>query len=65
MLIGALIFALGLRVWVGDSFGFKLFRLPGDFRWEIGNGQVYFPLTSGIILSILLSLLLRLWRYFY
>ncbi len=36
--------------------GLKL--LPGDIKWqnESGNVKVYFPVTSSIVLSIVLSL---------
>ena len=35
-------------------------RLPGDFHVKGKNYNVYFPLASSIILSILLTLLLNL-----
>lgn len=36
--------------------------LPGDFKYESpsGNFRFYFPVTTSIVLSIVLSLLLRL-----
>jgi len=45
---------LGLAVMAGllDWFG----RLPGDIRIERGNGRVYIPITSMIIVSLVLSL---------
>jgi hypothetical protein len=35
-------------------------RLPGDFRIERDGFTFYFPLTSGIIVSLLISLILWL-----
>ncbi len=35
-------------------------NLPGDFSWGKGHVHIYFPFTSSIILSIILSLLLWL-----
>jgi hypothetical protein len=32
-------------------------RLPGDLRWEGEHSRVYLPLTSMLLLSVLLSLL--------
>ena len=37
-------------------------RLPGDFRIERDGFTFYFPLTSGIIVSLLISLILWLLR---
>lgn len=34
-------------------------RLPGDFRWKSGTFGVYFPLSSCIIISILLTVILN------
>jgi Protein of unknown function (DUF2905) len=36
--------------------------LPGDIKYESPNGNVkiYFPLTTSIVISILLTLILRL-----
>jgi len=36
-------------------------RLPGDIIIERENFTFYFPLTTGILISIILSLLLWLW----
>ncbi len=37
-------------------------RLPGDIVIERGNFRFYFPLTSSIVISLLLSLLFWLFR---
>lgn len=34
-------------------------RLPGDFSFRWGNVSCYFPLATGIVLSILLTLVLN------
>jgi hypothetical protein len=36
-------------------------RLPGDFAIERGSFSFYFPLTTSIIVSIILSLVLLWW----
>ena len=43
----------------GKTPAFSL--LPGDFKYESQNGnfKFYFPITTSIVLSIVLSLLLR------
>ncbi len=58
LLVGFAIAALGALM----MLGLPLFRLPGDFSVRRGNVSFYFPLTSSIILSILLTLLFALFR---
>ena len=38
-------------------------HLPGDIRVERGNFSFYFPLTSCIIVSLIITLLLWLFRH--
>jgi hypothetical protein len=49
-----LYFAGGRLTWLG--------RLPGDIRIERENFKLYFPLTTMIILSLLLTLILWIIR---
>ncbi|MCR4416762.1 MAG: DUF2905 domain-containing protein [Ignavibacteria bacterium] len=42
-----------------------LFRLPGDIVIEKPNFRFYFPITSMILLSILLSLIMWVIRKFF
>ena len=37
-------------------------RLPGDIVWRRGSFTFYFPLATCIIVSLVLSLLFRLFR---
>ncbi|MBX2907440.1 MAG: DUF2905 domain-containing protein [Taibaiella sp.] len=55
MLIGALMILAGLILWLaGDRLRF-LGHLPGDIRYERGNTRVYIPITTMLLLSLLLS----------
>jgi hypothetical protein len=47
-----------LLVMLGVPFG----RLPGDIAVRRGNVSFYFPLATSIIVSILLTLILALFR---
>jgi hypothetical protein len=58
VLIGLAITALGLLVMLGVPIG----RFPGDIYVRRGNFSFYFPLATSIILSIVLTLLLALFR---
>jgi hypothetical protein len=44
--------------------GFPLGRLPGDIAIEKENFSFYFPLTTSILVSVVLSLIALLIRYF-
>ena len=58
VLIGLAIAGLGLVM----MLGLPLFRLPGDFYIKRGNVSFYFPLATSILLSIILTLLMALFR---
>jgi hypothetical protein len=61
VIIGVILTLVGLVMWSGFAPKW-LGRLPGDIRIERGNSAFYFPLVTCIILSILLSLLLSIFR---
>jgi len=60
MLIGAGLFVLGLVLayWPG-LFGW-FGRLPGDIRIEEENRYIFVPITSMIVISVILTLLVNL-----
>jgi len=58
ILIGLAIAGLGVVV----TFGVPLFRLPGDFYVKRGSFSFYFPLATSLVVSIILTLLLAIFR---
>lgn len=58
--IGIAIVVVGLLAWTGALGWFG--RLPGDIRIERPGIRVYFPITSMVIASVVLSLLFALAR---
>jgi hypothetical protein len=56
IVVGAAILLAGL-LWPWLS-KLGLGRLPGDIRVETENGVFYFPLTTCIVISVVLSLIL-------
>jgi hypothetical protein len=64
--LGVVLIVLGGILLLGSRFGLPFGRLPGDLHWRSrsGNAQVYFPLATSIVLSVLLSLILWLLRSF-
>ena len=60
-IFGGLILLLGLALWSGFGAGW-LGRLPGDIRIEREHSAFYFPIVTCIIMSIVVSLFLSLFR---
>lgn len=58
---GALI-VIGLLVWSGALSWFG--RLPGDIRVERPGVRLYVPITSMLLVSVVLSLVLAILRRF-
>jgi hypothetical protein len=63
IVLGVGLVMVGLLVSVG---GFGWFgRLPGDIRIERESTRIYIPLASMILISIVLNLVLYLFRRFF
>jgi Protein of unknown function (DUF2905) len=61
--VGALVALVGVLLVLADRFpGLRLGRLPGDVAIERQNFRFYFPLGTSILLSIVLTLVLWLFR---
>jgi hypothetical protein len=61
--VGIAIVVVGLLIWTGGLSWFG--RLPGDVRIERPGVRVYFPITSMILVSVVLSLIMALVRRFF
>lgn len=65
VMAGAALLVLGGLIWLAGRIP-ALGHLPGDIRLQRGNVSCFFPLTTMIIVSVLLTvvlnILLRLWR---
>jgi hypothetical protein len=64
MFAGIALLLIGGGVYLAAKFGIPLGRLPGDIRIEGENGSFYFPITSSIVVSVVLTVLLNLIRMF-
>ena len=62
IIIGALLFFLGVIVqfvpWLISWFG----KLPGEIRIESERGKIFIPITSMLIISIIITLLINLFK---
>ena len=64
IIIGVLIVVIGVVLYFFPKAFSWFGNLPGDFKSEGENFGFYFPLTSMIVVSIILNVLIRLFRYF-
>ncbi len=62
MMLGALLLVVGALLhfapWSLNWFG----KLPGDIRIETGSGKVFIPVTSMLIISVVLTVVVNLFR---
>ena len=63
IVIGGVIVVIGF-VWLLAPSIPWLGKLPGDIKIETGNTQIYIPITTCILLSLLLTGIFCLVRYF-
>lgn len=64
ILVGAAVVLIGVIIYFFHDKLHWIGRLPGDIRIEKENFRFYFPITTMIILSIVVSLLFRIIRKF-
>lgn len=61
IVLGVILVAAGILLYFGGKVGFLgLGRLPGDIRIERDHVKFYFPITTSIIISVVLSIILYL-----
>lgn len=63
VVIGVVLIVVGILWQVGGRF-FHLGRLPGDIVVEKENFRFYFPVVTCIIISVVLSLIMYVIRFF-
>jgi hypothetical protein len=61
VVIGAAIVVIGALLWSGLGKGW-FGQLPGDVNYSKGNFSFHFPIVTCILLSIILTVVLRLFR---
>jgi len=62
---GIILILIGGGVYLAAKFGIPLGRLPGDIRIEGQNGSFYFPITSSILVSVILTIVINLIMRFF
>lgn len=65
ILIGALLIFIGIILWLlGNKLNW-LGNLPGDIKFEKENFKLYFPITTMLLLSAILTIVLWIVRRFF
>ena len=62
--IGIFIIIIGVVLLFSDKLPFNLGKLPGDIAIKNENFSFYFPITTSILLSVVISLLFYLFGKF-
>ena len=58
LVLGGVIFLLGAVLLLAGRFNLPLGRLPGDIAYRGKNTAFYFPVTTCILVSVVLSLMI-------
>jgi hypothetical protein len=58
VILGLVVAAIGLAVMAGVPLG----RLPGDIIWRRGQTTVYLPVVTCLVVSVVLSLIVTIFR---
>lgn len=61
VVVGLIVAGVGVLLWTGIGKGW-LGRLPGDIHYTRGNFSFYFPIVTCLLLSVILTFLLWLFR---
>lgn len=61
IITGVLLLVVGVVILLAPKLPW-LGRLPGDFTWKRGSFTFYFPLGTCILISVILTLILRFFR---
>jgi hypothetical protein len=57
LVVGGVIILVGAALLLSGRFNLPLGRLPGDIVYRGKNSVFYFPLTTCIVISVVLSLI--------
>lgn len=60
---GILILLVGVIVYFFPNKPGWIGNLPGDIRIERENVKFYFPITTMILASVLITLILQIWKW--
>jgi len=60
IIIGFLIITVGILLYITPQLFNWVGKLPGDIKIEKENSKIYFPISTMIVISIILTILINL-----
>ena len=64
-IVGIIIVFIGIVIYFFHDYFRWIGRLPGDIRIEKNNFRFYFPLATMIIVSLVLTILVNIFKKFF
>ena len=64
IIAGVILVIIGLILWIAPWLINWFGKLPGDIRIENENNRVFIPVTSMILVSIILTVVVNVVRFF-
>ena len=61
VVVGIVVTVLGVLLWSGAARNW-LGRLPGDFHYTRGNFSLHFPIVTCLLISLVLTVLMWIFR---
>ena len=65
LIAGIIIVVAGIIIYFFHDYFKWIGKLPGDFRVEKENFRFYFPLTTMIIFSLLITIIINIFKKFF
>jgi hypothetical protein len=63
VIIGSVILVVGLIIYFFGGSLKWIGHLPGDIRIERENFRFYFPITTLLLINLLIFLVIRIWKW--
>jgi membrane-anchored protein YejM (alkaline phosphatase superfamily) len=65
LIAGLIIVAAGILIYFFHDYFKWIGRLPGDIKIEKENFRLYFPLTTMIIFSLVITIIIQIFKRFF
>jgi hypothetical protein len=65
LIAGLIIVVAGIIIYFFHDYFKWIGRLPGDIRIEKENFRLYFPLTTMIIFSVVITIIIQIFKRFF
>ena len=65
LIFGVLLILVGAVVWLVETLGLPLARLPGDIRLKGEGWSFSFPIVTCLVISVVLTVVLNLLLWFF